>query len=168
MSIGLKEKKKIEIDSTDKKEDKSSFPESINEPSSMSVPSNEEPDVFDSSQDNAMSEMKHAADMKSDNTSQVFSHAEEKQRLDPSKISVSEDNEKKIDFEKSIEINSGIRNSSTLANLTVDLTDSSKLPQDEITLEQDIKPETNHNHHNHMHKASELDHENDSVKFHDN
>ena len=39
-------------------------------------------EVFDSSSDNAMSEMKEVADMGPDETTRVFSHVEEKQQLE--------------------------------------------------------------------------------------
>jgi hypothetical protein len=160
MSIGLKEKKKIKTEPVDKKQEKSSSLEALS--SSMSVSSTEEPDVFDSYRDNAMSEMKQTADMEPDNATKVFSHVEEKQRLDPSKISVNDDNEKKIDSEKSLKTNLGSNSSSSVANPTVEGIDSSKSSQGEVTLKQDIKPETTH-----VHKASELEHVYDSVRFYD-
>ena len=55
-----------------------------------------ESEVFDSSSDIAMSEMKKAADMGPDETSKVFSHVEEKQHLDPSTASIN-DSIKKTD-----------------------------------------------------------------------
>ena len=162
MSIGLKEKKKIKTEPVDEKEEKYSSPEAVSAPSSLSVSSTEEPDVFDSYRDNAMSEMKRIADMEPDNATKVFSHVEEKQRLDPSKISVNDDNEKKIDSEKSLKTIPGSNSSSCVANPTVEGIDSSKSPQGEVTLKQDIKPETTH-----VHKASELEHVYDSVRFYD-
>ena len=43
-----------------------------------------ESELFDSSSDNAMSEMKKVAEIGPDEASKVFSHLEEKQELDPS------------------------------------------------------------------------------------
>jgi hypothetical protein len=53
-------------------------------------------EVFDSSSDNAMSEMKQIADMGPDEASKVFSHVEEKQQLDPLTTSVDDDTKKAI------------------------------------------------------------------------
>jgi hypothetical protein len=166
MSIGLKEKKK-ETESVDKKQEKSSSPKAIKESSSsISVSSAEEPDVFDSYRDNAMSEMRQIADMEPDNVSKVFSHVEEKQSLDPSKISVNDDNEQKIDSEEGPKANSDSNSSSSVANPnpTVEEIDSSTSPPSEVTLKQNIKQETNHDH---VHKPSELNRVDNSVRFHD-
>jgi hypothetical protein len=160
MSIGLKEKKKNN-EPADKKEGKSSSPEAIRRPLS-SVSSTEEPDVFDSYRDNAMSQMKQTADMEPDNATKVFSHVEEKQRLEPTKISVNDDNEKKIDFEKSLKTNLGSNGSSSMANPTVEGIDSSKSLQCKVTLKNDIKPETTN-----VQKASGLEDSYDSVRFYD-
>jgi hypothetical protein len=83
MSIGLEEKKS-KPKHVDQKEEKPSSPL----PTSSSTL---QPEVFDSSRDNAMSEMKEVADMGPVNTSKVFSHVEEKQQLDPSNISINDD-----------------------------------------------------------------------------
>jgi hypothetical protein len=164
MTIGLKEKKK-ETESADKKQEKSSSPKVIKESSSsISVSSTEEPDVFDSYRDNAMSEMRQKADMEPDNATKVFSHMEEKQSLDPSN-SINGDNENKIDSE-GLKANSDSNSSSYLANPnpTVEEIDSSKSPQGEVTLKQNVKQETNHNH---LHKPSELNRVDNSVRFYD-
>lgn len=165
MSIGLKEKKK-ETESVDKKQEKSSSPKVIKESSSsISVSSTEELDVFDSYRDNAMSEMRQKADMEPDNVTKVFSHMEEKQSLDPSKDSVNDDNEQKIDSE-GLKANSDSNSSSSVANPnpTVEEIDTSTSPPGEVTLKQNIKQETNPNH---VHKPSELNRVDNSVRFYD-
>ena len=93
MSIGLGEEKKSKPKKMDQKEEK---PSSSLPTSSSTL----QPEVFDSSRDNAMSEMKEVADMGPVNTSKVFSHVEEKQQLDPSTISIN-DSVKKTDPENS-------------------------------------------------------------------
>ena len=73
----------------DQKEEKPFSPkEAVPTTSSQLAPPQSE--VFDSSSDNAMSEMKQVADMGPDETSKVFSHVEEKQQLDPSTASTND------------------------------------------------------------------------------
>ena len=92
MSIGLGGEKKTKTKAMDQKEEK---PSSSNEPvaSSPSTTSSSptlQSEIFDSSGDNAMSEMKKVADMGPDETSKIFSHVEEKQQLVPSNISIND------------------------------------------------------------------------------
>ena len=94
VSIGLGGEKKTKTKAMDQKEEK---PFSSNEavasspsPTSTSTSPTLLSEIFDSSGDNAMSEMKKVADMGPDETSKVFSHVEEKQQLDPSNISIND------------------------------------------------------------------------------
>jgi hypothetical protein len=80
MSMGLgKDKKKLDNKTKDQKEEKrSSVKESV-----TSAPQPLQTEVFDSSGDNAMSEMKEVADMGPDETTKVFHDVEGKEPLDP-------------------------------------------------------------------------------------
>jgi hypothetical protein len=80
----------------DQKEGKPSSPKvTVATTTSPQLPPSLESEVFESSNDNAISEMKKAADMGPDKTSSVFSH-EEKQQLDSSSTSIN-DTIKKVD-----------------------------------------------------------------------
>ncbi len=101
MSIGLEEedKNKSKTKTMDQKKEKSSsLPKevatTITTPISSSLPSAQS-EIFDSSSDNAMSEMKQVADMTPDETRKVLPHVEEKQQLDPLTTSVDDDTIKK-------------------------------------------------------------------------
>ena len=101
MSMGLAEggedKKKLKTKTMDQKQDKSSSPKKAATTTTTSSPlPPAQSEVFDSSSDNAMSEMKQVAEMGPDEVSKVFSHLEEKQQLDPSTASI-EDTIKKTD-----------------------------------------------------------------------
>jgi hypothetical protein len=80
MSMGLgKDKKKLNNKTKDQKEEKrSSAKEAV-----TSAPQPLQTEVFDSSSDNAMSEMKEVADMGSDETTKVFRDVEGTEPLDP-------------------------------------------------------------------------------------
>ena len=80
MSMGLgKDKKKLNNKTKDPKEEKrSSAKEAV-----TSAPQPIQTEVFDSSSDNAMSEMKEVADMGPDETTKVFHDVEGKEPLDP-------------------------------------------------------------------------------------
>jgi len=80
MSMGLgKDKKKLNNKTKDQKEEKrSSVKEAV-----TSAPQPIQTEVFDSSSDNAMSEMKEVADMGPDETTKVFHDVEGKEPLDP-------------------------------------------------------------------------------------
>jgi hypothetical protein len=95
MSMGLEDKKK-KTKTMDQKEEKPFSPKEAVTTTTSSQLAPPESEVFDSSSDNAMSEMKKAADMGPDETSKVFSHVEEKQQLDPSTASIN-DSIKKTD-----------------------------------------------------------------------
>ena len=101
MSMGFEDKRKLKTKTMDQKEEKPSSPkEAITTTSSQLAPP--ESEVFDSSGDNAMSEMKNEADMGPDEASKVFSHLEEKQQRDPASIN---DGIKKAVTENSLNTN---------------------------------------------------------------
>jgi len=89
-SMGLGENKK-RIRTMDQKQENSSSP-------TLPASSSLLPEVFDSSRDNAMSEMKEVADMSPDETIRVFSDTEGELQLDPSNITI-KDTTKEIDRE---------------------------------------------------------------------
>ena len=151
MSMGLGEEKKSKTKTVDQKEEKPSSP--LPTPSSTL-----QPEVFDSSRDNAMSEMKEVAVMKPDNTSKVFSHVEEKQKLDPSTISIN-DSVKKANPENNPNTNPA------MANPTLEERDRNamKSKEEDLVPKQDVKPDTPQ-----VHKESEKrDQLGESVRFYD-
>ncbi len=85
MSIGLGEEKKSRSKTKDQKEEKPSLPK---EDVISSRPLQLE--VFDSSSDNAMSEMKKVADMGPDEITKVFLDVDGNQRLDPLTTSIND------------------------------------------------------------------------------
>ena len=97
MSMGLEEgKKKLKTKTMDQKQETPSLPkEAVTSSPTLQTSSSLQPEVFDSSRDNAMSEIKEVADMGPDEASKEFSHVEEKQ-LDPSTTSIN-DTVKKAD-----------------------------------------------------------------------
>jgi hypothetical protein len=151
MSMGLGEEKKSKPKKVDQKGEKPSSPL----PTSSSTL---QPEVFDSSRDNAMSVMKEVADMGPVNTSKVFSHVEEKQQLDPSTISINDS------VKKAIPENNPNTNPA-MANPTLVERDSSalELKVDILVPKQDVKPDTPQ-----VHKESETrDQLGESVRFYD-
>jgi hypothetical protein len=104
MSMGLEDKKKLKTKTMDQKEEKPSSPKEAAPTSSSQLLQPPESEVFDSSSDNAMSEMNKVADMGPDETSKLFSHLEDKQQLDPSTASA-DDIVKKTETENSLNIN---------------------------------------------------------------
>ena len=160
MSMGLREDKKLKP-KTDQKDEKPSLskPVTTASPSEPTSPTLQPEKVFDSSRDNAMSEMKEVADMGPVNTSKVFSHVEEKQQLDSSTISINDSIKKVIP-----EINPNT--SPAMANPTLETGDRSLMESkvEELVLKEDVKPDTSQ-----VHKDSEKqDHLGESITFHDN
>ncbi len=104
MSMGLEDKKRTRT-MDQKQENSSSSKEAVNS-SSPILPTSPSlrPEVFDSSRDNAMSEMKEVANMSLDETIRVFSDTAEEPQLDPSKITI-KDTIKKIDSEINLNTN---------------------------------------------------------------
>jgi hypothetical protein len=98
MSMGLGKEKKSKASTKDQNEEKPSLPKKATTSSPLPPPQSE---LFDSSSDNAMSEMKQVAYMRTDEASKVFSHLEEKQQLDPSAKST-DDSVKETDPKKSL------------------------------------------------------------------
>ena len=77
MGLGGEDKKKLKTKTMDQKEEKPSSPKEAVTTTTSSQLAPPESEVFDSSSDNAMSEMKKAADMGPDETTKKFSHVEE-------------------------------------------------------------------------------------------
>ena len=100
MSMGLGKEKKSKTKTKDQNEEKPSSPKEAMTSSQLAPAESE---VFDSSSDNAMSEMKKVAEMGPEEESKVFSHLEEKQQLDPSAISTS-DSVKETNPKKSLAV----------------------------------------------------------------
>ena len=152
MSMGLGEEKKSKTKTVDQKEERPSSPL----PTSSSTL---QPEVFDSSRDNAMSEMKEVAVMGPDNTSKVFSHVEEKQQLDPSTISINDS------VKKAIPENNPNTNPA-MANPTLEERDLSAMEskEEDLVPKQDVKPDTPQ-----VHKESEKqDNLGELVRFYGN
>ena len=167
MSMGLGEKKKIKSEPVDQKEEKPSSQEAITTTSSspLPIPSTLQPEVFDSYRDNAMSEMKKIAGMEPDNATKVFSHVEEIQQLDPSKIRIN-DSVKSTKLENSPNTTkpetTGFR---SIANPNLEARDlnAMKSIEDNAVPKQDIKPDIPQ-----VDKELEKqDHSLDSVRFDD-
>jgi len=139
MSVGLEDKKKLKTKTMDQKEEKPSSPkESVTTtPSSQLSPSSES-EAFDSSSDNATSEMNKVADMGPDETSMAFSHLKEKQQLDPSTADA-DDIIRKTKTENSLDVNPAT------ANPTLHETDHTKMEsKEDVVLTEDAKPEISH------------------------
>jgi hypothetical protein len=149
MSMGLREedKNKSKTKTMDQKEDKSSLPKEVatitatTATSSPLLPAQSE--VFDSSSDNAMSEMTQVAHMGPDEASKVFSHVEEKQQLDPLTTSVDNDIAKQTIPENNLNMNP---TSST--EPTFQERDSNVMGSKEqgAVLMKDVKPDTPYDH----------------------
>ena len=151
MSMGLGEEKKSKTKTVDQKDEKPSSPL----PTSSSTL---QPEVFDSSRDNAMSEKKELADMGPVNTSKVFSHVEEKQQRNPSTISVN-DSVKKTDPENNPNTNPAT------ANPTLEERDRNRMEpkEEDLVPNQDVKPDITQ-----VHKESQKrDQLGESVRFYD-
>ena len=166
MSMGLGEKKKIKSEPVDQKEEKPSSQEAITTTSSspLPTPSTLQPEVFDSYRDNAMSEMNKIAGMEPDNATKVFSHVEEIQQLDPSKIRIN-DSVKKTDPENSLNTNPETTGFSAMANSTLEVRDRNAMESEEedAVSKQDVKPDIPQ-----VDKELEKqDHSLDSVRFDD-
>jgi hypothetical protein len=138
MSMGLEDKKKLKTKTIDQKEEKLSSPK---EAVTTTAPSSQlatppESEVFDSSSDNAMSEMKRVADMEPDEANKVFSHLEEQQQLGPSTASV-DDTVRKTETENSSEINPA------KANQTLQERDHNEMKskKEDVILMRDVKPD---------------------------
>jgi hypothetical protein len=161
MSIGLGEdKNKSKTKTTDQNEDKPSLPKEsvITATSSPLHPAQSE--VFDSSSDNAMSEMKQIADMGPDEASKVFSHVEEKQQLDPSTTSIDDDTAK-----KAVPENNQNMNPASDAKPALQERDRSgnESKEEDVVLMQNVKPDIPQNYK----KSEKQDQLGESVRFND-
>jgi hypothetical protein len=170
MSMGLGDDKKLKPKTVDQKEEKlhSSPSEAVTTPSSSplrATPTLQPEEVLDSYRYNAMSDMKEAAYMKPDNTSKLFSHVEEKQRLDPSTISIN-DNVKKTDLENSLSTNPDTTSFRAMVNPALEERERNAMEskEDDVVSKQDVEPDNTQ-----VHKESEKqDHLGESVRFYDN
>ncbi len=97
-----------------------------------------ESEVFDSSGDNAMSEMKKVADMGPDETNKVFSHVEEKQQPDASTTSVDDDAAKKSVTENNLNLNLASNTEPTLQERDRSEIESK---EEDVVLMQNVKPD---------------------------
>ena len=160
MGLGEEENNKSKTKTMDQRKDKSSLPKAATTAGTSSPLPPAQSEVFDSSSDNAMSEMKQIADMGPDEASKVFSHVEEKQQLDPSTTSVNDDTAKKAVPENNLNINPASN-----AEPTLQERDRSEMEskEEDIVLIQDVKPDIPQDY-----KESEnKDQLGESVKFND-
>ena len=119
-----------------------------------------ESEVFDSSGDNAMSEMKKVADMGPDETNKVFSHVEEKQQPDASTTSVDDDAAKKSVTENNLNLNLASNTEPTLQERDRSEIESK---EEDVVLMQNVKPDISQDY-----KESEKqDQLGESVRFND-
>ena len=170
MSIGLGKEEKLKTKTMGQKEEKpTSSKESVTTTSSPLPASSASPplqsEVFDSSRDNAMSEMKEVADMGPDDTTKVFSHVEEKQQLDPITTSIN-DSIKKTDSENSLNTNADPTSLSPMVDPTLEESDSSAMEsiKEDIVPKDDIEP-NNPQIYNELEEHNHLD---ESVRFYGN
>ena len=159
MSMGFEDKKKLKTKTMDQKQDKSSsLVDAVTTTSSQLAPP--ESEVFDSSGDNAMSEMKKVADMGPDETNKVFSHVEEKQQPDASTTSVDDDAAKKSVTENNLNLNLASNTEPTLQERDRSEIESK---EEDVVLMQDVKPDISQDY-----KESEKqDQLGESVRFND-
>src|SRR5215467_4164364 len=138
MSIGLKDNKKLKNQTMDQMEEKIPFPKEAATKPSSHLPPPPESEVYDSSSDDAMSEVNRVVKIGPDEASKVFSHLEEKQQIDPSNTSIN--NSIKNDVtEDSTGINLAKANS-TLQERSHSEMESKK--EEDVVLTQEIKLET--------------------------
>ena len=159
MSMGLEEdKKKLKTKPVDQKEEKPSSPKEAVTTTTSSRLTPPQSEVFDSSSDNAMSEMKQVADMGPGDTSKVFSRVEEKRQLNPLTTSA-DDTVRKAVAENNLNI------IPAKANPTLQEIDRGEMEskEEDVVLMQDVKPDIPL-----VHKESEKQNQLDeSVRFND-
>jgi len=145
MSIGLGKEKKLKSKTMDQKAEKPISLKTVTTTSSSltasskSSPPSPQSEVFDSSNDNAMLEMKEVDDMRPDKTAKVFLHIEEKQ-LDL--ISTNINNSiKKTDSENILNTNLDPANLPAKVDLTLEKSDSgaAELIKDDVVTKVDIE-----------------------------
>ena len=146
MSIGLGKEKKLKTKTMDQKAEKPiSLKEAVTTTSSSLTASSKstpspQSEVFDSSNDNTVLEMKEVDDMRPDKTAKVFLHIEEKQ-LDA--ISASINNSiKKTDSENILNTNLNPTSLPAKVDLTLEKSDSSavELIKEDVVTKDDIEP----------------------------
>jgi hypothetical protein len=145
MSIGLGKEKKLKSKTMDQKAEKPISLKTVTTTSSSltasskSSPPSPQSEVFDSSNDNAMLEMKEVDDMRPDKTAKVFLHIEEKQ-LDL--ISTNINNSiKKTDSENILNTNLNPANLPAKVDLTLEKSDSgaAELIKEDVVTKVDIE-----------------------------
>ena len=145
MSIGLGKEKKLKSKTMDQKAEKPISLKTVTTTSSSltasskSSPPSPQSEVFDSSNDNAMLEMKEVDDMRPDKTAKVFLHIEEKQ-LDL--ISTNINNSiKKTDSENILNTNLYPANLPAKIDLTLEKSDSgaAELIKEDVVTKVDIE-----------------------------
>lgn len=138
MSMGLEDKKKLETKTMDQKQEKPSLPKEGTTTTTSSQLATPKSEVFDSSGDNAISEMKKVAGMGPDETSKVFSHLEEKQPLDPLTTSVNDDIIKRAIHEHNLTTNPVSDAEKTLQERDRNIMESK---EEGTVLMKDVKPD---------------------------
>jgi hypothetical protein len=167
MGLGEEENNKSKTKTMDQMKDKSSLPKeaatttAATATTSSSLPPAQS-EVFDSSSDDAMSEMKQIADMRQNEASKVFSHVEEKQHLDPQTASVDDDT-----VQRAIPENNLTTNPASTPEPTLQETDRSVMEskEEDAVLIKDIEPDIAHIDNVSEGKQSNLD---ESVTVYDN
>ena len=170
MSIGLGKEKKLKSKTMDQKAEKPISLKTVTTmsssltASSKSSPPSPQSEVFDSSNDNAMLEMKEVDNMRPDKTAKVFLHIEEKQ-LDL--ISTNINNSiKKTDSENILNTNLNPTNLPAKVDLTLEKSDSSaaELIKEDIVTKVDIE-QNNPQIYNELEEHNNLD---ESARFYGN
>ena len=170
MSIGLGKEKKLKSKTMDQKAEKPISLKTVTTTSSSltasskSSPPSPQSEVFDSSNDNAMLEMKEVDNMRPDKTAKVFLHIEEKQ-LDL--ISTNINNSiKKTDSENILNTNLNPTNLPAKVDLTLEKSDSgaAELIKEDVVTKVDIE-QNNPQIYNELEEHNNLD---ESARFYGN
>ena len=170
MSIGLGKEKKLKSKTIDQKAEKPISLKTVTTTSSSltasskSSPPSPQSEVFDSSNDNAMLEMKEVDNMRPDKTAKVFLHIEEKQ-LDL--ISTNINNSiKKTDSENILNTNLNPANLPAKVDLTLEKSDSgaAELIKEDVVTKVDIE-QNNPQIYNELEEHNNLD---ESARFYGN
>jgi len=170
MSIGRGKEKKLKSKMMDQKAEKPISLKTVTTmsssltASSKSSPPSPQSEVFDSSNDNAMLEMKEVDNMRPDKTAKVFLHIEEKQ-LDL--ISTNINNSiKKTDSENILNTNLNPTNLPAKVDLTLEKSDSSagELIKEDVVTKDDIE-QNNPQIYNELEEHNNLD---ESARFYGN
>ena len=170
MSVGLGKEKKLKSKTMDQKAEKPISLKTVTTTSSSltasskSSPPSPQSEVFDSSNDNAMLEMKEVDNMRPDKTAKVFLHIEEKQ-LDL--ISTNINNSiKKTDSENILNTNLNPANLPAKVDLTLEKSDSgaAELIKEDVVTKVDIE-QNNPQIYNELEEHNNLD---ESARFYGN